>query len=102
MNPATSTADATQAVAMKKPRTKPQRLPPALLSRVDAAAFLTISPSSLDRLSAAGDLPAPVRLGGRLAWGRAELASWVRHGCPGRTCWAKLWVGLRDRAAKRK
>ena len=89
-------------VAKKKPRKSQRLLPPALLGRVDAAAFLSISASSLDRMSAAGEVPEPVRLGGRVAWGRAELASWVRHGCPARTTWARLWSQLRDRRPARK
>ena len=81
---------------------KPRRLPPALLSRESAAAYLTISASSLDRLSAAGDLPAPVKLGGRIAWCRRELSAWAARGCPDRATWAKLWPQIRDRRPARK
>ena len=76
-------------------------LPPALLGRLDAAAFLSVSASTLDRLSAACEVPAPSRLGGRIAWCRAELAAWARHGCPPRSTWSKLWPQLRDRRPAR-
>ena len=104
MTPTPAPADTTDAATpvQKKSRKSRAFLPPALLGRESAAAYLTISESSLDRLSAAGEVPAPVRLGGRIAWGRAELASWVRHGCPARPAWQRLWVGLRDRSARRK
>ena len=96
MTAATSTPVPNNAKSRKR-----QFLPPALLGREDAAAFLSISASTLDRMSAAGEIPAPVRLSGRIAWGRAELATWVRHGCPPRLSWSKLWPQLRDRHAKR-
>ena len=96
MTAATSTPVPNNAKSRKR-----QFLPPALLGREDAAAFLSISASTLDRMSAAGEIPAPVRLSGRIAWGRAELASWVRHSCPPRSVWQRLWVGLRDRRPAR-
>ena len=100
MTPAISVA-AAEVATKKKPCKARRFLQPALLGREDAATFLSISASTLDRMSAAGEVPAPVRLSGRIAWGRAELASWVRHGCPARSTWSKLWPQLRDRHAKR-
>lgn len=86
----------------KRRKRKARRLPPALLSRESAAAFLTISASSLDRLSAAAEVPAPLKIGGRVAWGRAELSAWVRHGGPDRATWARLWPQIRDRRPARR
>ncbi len=86
----------------KKSRTKPKRLPPALLSRVEAAAYLGISASTLDRLNLTGELPAGLRLGGRLLWCRFELSVWTAYGCVPRETWRRLWVGLRDRAGRGK
>ena len=86
-----------EAAVAKKPRKARKFLPPALLDRLGAATFLSISASTLDRMSAAGELPAPVKLAGRIAWGRSELSAWVRHGCPARPIWQRLWVGMRDR-----
>ena len=86
----------------KTTRARRRLLPPALLDRPDAAAFLSISVSTLDRLNAAGEVPAPVRLGGRLAWGRRELSAWAARGCPDRAAWSKLWPLIRDRRPARK
>lgn len=103
MTPVTATpATATPATASKKkPRVRRRLLPPALLDKPDAAAFLSISVSTLDRLSAAGEVPAPVRLGGRLAWNRRELSAWAARDCPDRASWAKLWPTIRDRRPAR-
>jgi len=101
MTPATATP-APDAASNKKSRARRRLLPPALLDKPDAAAFLSISVSTLDRLSAAGEVPAPVRLGGRLAWNRRELSAWAARGCPDRATWAKLWPQIRDRRPARK
>lgn len=36
---------------------------------------------------AAGKLPAPVRLGGRVLWRVAEIKAWLAAGCPDRATW---------------
>jgi predicted DNA-binding transcriptional regulator AlpA len=69
-------------------------IPPGLLRRTAAARFLDIGVSTLDRLNAAGLVPKPIRLAGSLAWSRAELAEWCRHGCPGREEWSALWSAI--------
>lgn len=43
------------------------------LSRVEAARYMGISPTTLDRMIAAGDMPAPVRFCTRKIWDRAAL-----------------------------
>jgi predicted DNA-binding transcriptional regulator AlpA len=71
----------------------PDAVPPwrrALLRRRAAARYLDMSPAKLDRLNAAGMCPRPVRIGGVVAWRRAELDGWVRAGCPGRAEWDVL------------
>jgi predicted DNA-binding transcriptional regulator AlpA len=79
-----------------KPRRNSRRLliPPALLRRKDAAAFLGIGGSTLDRLTAAGLVPAPIKLAGSVCWSRGELAEFCRHGCPPRTEWAARWNAI--------
>lgn len=86
---------------LPKPCRKRRPLAPGLLRAEDAATFCACSRSAWDRANASGLTPAGIRIGGVLAWGRAELAAWVRHGCPPRPTWAKLWVALRDRSARR-
>ena len=80
--------------ATPKVRPKARWLPPALLRRAAAARYLDVGTSTLDRLNAAGLVPRPVRLGGALAWSRAELAEWCRRGCPPRDQWTPLWESL--------
>ena len=81
----------------KSPRPAPQgRKPrPGLLGRAEAAAYLGIGVSTLDSLCRCGDVPAPVRLGGKVCWSRVELAHWCAHGCPNRAKWATVWVAIR-------
>jgi predicted DNA-binding transcriptional regulator AlpA len=69
-------------------------IPPGLLRRKAAARYLDVGTSTLDRLNAAGLVPKPIRLGGSLAWPRAELAAWIAHGCPQRAEWSPLWSAI--------
>lgn len=58
--------------------TSPLQIAPAALSRKDAAAFLSLSVSTLEKLVREGALPKPRLLAGRrVAWIRAELESWL-------------------------
>src|SRR3954465_11385535 len=69
--------------------------PPGLLRRRDAARFCSVGVSTWDRWTAAGLNPAPVKIGGAVAWCRDELAEWQRHGGPNRKTWAPTWARLR-------
>lgn len=82
----------TPAPTNRNPR--PRLIPPGLLRRAAAARYLDVGTSTLDRLNAAGLVPKPIRLGGSLAWSRAELAAWIAHGCPGREEWSALWSAI--------
>lgn len=59
-------------------------LQPILIGREDAAAALSISVASFDRLVATGQTPAPVSLRGRRLFRRLDLEAWVAAGCPDR------------------
>lgn len=39
---------------------------------------------------AAGKLPAPLRVGGRVVWRLAEIRAWLRAGAPDRETWAAI------------
>ena len=39
---------------------------------------------------AAGKLPAPIRIGGRVVWRVAEIKAWLTAGAPDRATWATL------------
>ena len=85
----------------ERPKPKVAELVPGLLNREETALFLAgIGVSTLDSYSAVGDVPTPIKLGGRVCWSRAELEAWCQHGCPHRTLWKKLWPQIRDRLNK--
>lgn len=54
----------------------------ALLDVRGVAALLGASPRHVYRLSDAGRMPCPVRLGALVPWRRAELHDWLAAGCP--------------------
>lgn len=61
--------DATQ----RRHEVLPLSLPPRGLSRVEAAAYIGISPSMFDRLVAEGTMPGPKRIGSRVIWDRKRI-----------------------------
>jgi excisionase family DNA binding protein len=57
----------------------------ALLDVRAVAALLNCSPRHVYRLSDAGHMPRPVRLGALVRWRREEIDAWLADGCrPGR------------------
>ena len=62
-----------------------------LLAAPDAARLCSLGRSTWLRLSAAGKVPAPVRLGGSVRWRRRELLAWIAAGAPPRVRWE--WSG---------
>jgi predicted DNA-binding transcriptional regulator AlpA len=55
------------------PKVLPDSLPPRGLSRVQAAAYIGVSPSHFDKLIRDRLMPPPKRLGGRVVWDRKQL-----------------------------
>lgn len=51
----------------------PPTLPPRGLSRVQAAAYVGISPTLFDEMVADGRMPKPVRINARTVWDRVKL-----------------------------
>ena len=51
----------------------PPSLPPRGLSRVQAAAYVGISPTLFDQMVADGRMPKPVRINARTVWDRVKL-----------------------------
>ena len=51
----------------------PASLAPRGLSRVEAAAYVGVSPSTFDRLVADRHMPGPKRVFARMVWDRREL-----------------------------
>jgi predicted DNA-binding transcriptional regulator AlpA len=75
---------------------------PLLVPAATAAPLCGVSEASWYRLKAAGKLPAPVRLGGRVLWRVEELRRWCAAGCPDLRTWQALeHAGGRPRQAGR-
>lgn len=51
----------------------PPSLPPLGLNRVEAAAYIGVSPSLFDRMVLEGRMPKPKRYGARTIWDRRQL-----------------------------
>ncbi len=62
-----------------------------LLSPEDVADLLDIGRSTLYRLSSAGKVPRPVKVGRSTKWRRREIEAWIAAGCPPRNRWE--WEG---------
>jgi prophage regulatory protein len=81
-------------------RTAATELPAAAAPLVaDAAALailLTLSVRTIRTLDAAGKIPAPIRLGGRVVWLLDEIRAWLAAGAPDR----KTWQARREAARK--
>jgi predicted DNA-binding transcriptional regulator AlpA len=56
--------------------------PSAMLGRIDLANFLKVSPSTIDRMTARGELPEPIRMGRCLRWNRESILDWMARGGP--------------------
>jgi excisionase family DNA binding protein len=51
----------------------PLSLPPRGLSRVQAAEYIGVSPSTFDKMVADGQMPTPRKMRGRVIWDRKRL-----------------------------
>lgn len=54
----------------------------ALLGVVEVARHLSCSPRHVYRLSDAGMMPRPRKLGALVRWSRVEIEKWISDGCP--------------------
>jgi len=55
---------------------------PAMLDVRGVARFLGCSARHIYRLSDAGKMPRPVKLGHLCRWSRAAIEGWIAQGCP--------------------
>lgn len=62
--------------------TTPAAAPAKLLDVEHVADMLGCSRRHVYRLSDAGKMPAPVRLGSLVRWNRSVLEDWLAAGCP--------------------
>jgi excisionase family DNA binding protein len=59
----------------------PETAPPALLDVRAVAQLLDCSPRHVYRLSDAGRMPEPVKLGSLVRWSRQTIEEWIAGGC---------------------
>ncbi|MBC8255049.1 MAG: helix-turn-helix domain-containing protein [Ardenticatenia bacterium] len=57
-------------------------VPPAMLRVDQVARMLCCSPRTIYRLTDAGKMPKPVRLGALVRWPRETIETWITLGCP--------------------
>jgi predicted DNA-binding transcriptional regulator AlpA len=54
------------------------------------AAMLCAGIRTVRTWDAAGKLPAPLRIGGRVVWRVSEIRDWLDAGAPDRQTWARI------------
>lgn len=57
-------------------------LEPELLKVGDVAQMLSLGERTILRMSDAGKMPPPVKIGGSVRWSRRALRTWIDDGCP--------------------
>ena len=58
-----------------------------LLKAKSVSRMLGLSPSTVRRLSEAGAIPSPIKVGSSVLWRRSDLTSWIEAGSPDRITW---------------
>lgn len=61
---------------------EPTKSPSRLLTVEAVASMLDVSKRTVYRLSDAGRMPRPVKLGGAVRWDGTAISSWIAAGCP--------------------
>jgi excisionase family DNA binding protein len=79
--------------------TGPEAVAPRLIDVWAVVQLLGLSRPTVDRMNAAGKIPAPRRFGRRTLWDRVELEEWIaRPRADGklmdRKAWGPVWAGL--------
>jgi predicted DNA-binding transcriptional regulator AlpA len=72
------------------PARKRRRLSPLVVDARRLAKLLCAGIRTVRTWDAAGKLPAPIRIGGRVVWRVAEIRAWLGAGAPDRETWAAI------------
>lgn len=64
--------------------------PPLVVDARRLAAMLCAGIRTVRTWDAAGKLPAPIRIGGRVVWRVSEIRAWLDAGAPDRATWAAI------------
>jgi hypothetical protein len=73
---------------LTKKRRRP--LPPLMVDAKRAARLFCVGLRTWRALDAAGKVPMPTRLSGRVLWFLPELRHWAAAGCPSRLEWERM------------
>ena len=55
---------------------------PIMMKVKEVAAALQVTPRTVYRLSDAGRIPQPIKIGASVRWRRDEMEAWAKDGCP--------------------
>jgi predicted DNA-binding transcriptional regulator AlpA len=72
------------------PPARRRRLSPLVVDARRLAKLLCAGVRTVRTWDAAGRLPAPIRIGGRVVWRVGEIRAWLDAGAPDRATWAAL------------
>lgn len=72
------------------PARKRRRLSPLVVDARRLAKLLCAGVRTARTWDAAGKLPAPIRIGGRVVWRLDEIRAWLAAGAPDRKTWAAM------------
>ena len=72
------------------PTRKRRRLSPLVVDSRRLTKLLSCGLRTVRTWDAAGKLPAPIRLGGRVVWRVSEIRAWLKAGAPDRETWAAI------------
>lgn len=67
-----------------------RKLPPLMAGAHGVAQMLDCGLRTVRAMDAAGKLPKPIRLGGKVLWSIDELRNWIRAACPCRSDWERI------------
>lgn len=76
--------------AADPPRRKRRRLAPLVVDARRLARLLGAGLRTVRTWDAAGRLPAPIRIGGRVVWRVNEIRAWLDAGAPDRETWTAI------------
>lgn len=72
------------------PARRRRRLSPLVVDARRLARLLCAGVRTVRTWDAAGKLPAPIRIGGRVVWRVSEIRAWLKAGAPDRKTWAAM------------
>jgi predicted DNA-binding transcriptional regulator AlpA len=79
-----------RSLSSESPARKRRKPSPLVVDAKRLAKLLCAGVRTVRTWDAAGKLPAPIRIGGRVVWSVAEIRAWLEAGAPDRETWAAI------------